>query len=901
LTTPGVLASKLMPPMPPPALVARSRIAERIAATPAARLVLVQGPAGFGKSTAMRQYYADAQAAGLAVSWLRLDSADNDVDRFLAHLAPALARLDADAAPAPVTLDCVHQVADYEAPFVLFIDEFELLDNPVVIALVRQMMDAAPGHGQFVVGSRKVPDLGLGRLRARNLLVEIGPADLRFALDETVELVRTRHRLPLSDDDLGQLQRCTEGWPAALHLASLSLASCQDRSGFVARFSGSNADITDYLAEDILARQPQSVRQFLLQTSVLDELCAPLCDAVCGRDDSAAMLAQLEQANLFITPLDSQRQWYRYHSLFSEFLHAQLQRQQFGALAPLHLAASAWYEAQARPVPAIEHALAASDVGRALALLAVHADPLIAHGRFGMLRLWFAALPDKALQPHPQLRISYAWVLSSTHNPAKAMAILEDIEQAAAPATLDNATRASVPAMRSLVHMMLDAPQACLDATGQDWPGMAADAPTAHATNAFFRAICLSTLDRFDEAIHTLDSARRSHASVGHVLGLALAERVHGAIEISQGRLGAATQRLQRALGAIAAQGAHPLGLGATVGVMLATALYERDELVEAERLLREYLSVANEAATPDLLICGHVTLARIVAIAGDQAGALALLADLEHLGHQWSLPRLVASAWLERARFAIAAQDYEAARDYLRYANNREVWLPFARFTMHANDLDTPSIGRLRLCIRSGEAAAVLPELRQRLREAEQKRRQRRALKLRILLAEALELTGQPSLAVRTLSDALRMAAPEGFVRTFAEESGTIAGRLLAMHQAGVGGDPDAAVPLAFVARILQAMGQAVAGGEAHEKEKEKEAADSPQLHQAIAQTGITNREIRVLQLLAKGYTNAQIAQQLFVAHSTVNAHLRNINQKLEVHNRTQAVARARELRLVS
>jgi LuxR family maltose regulon positive regulatory protein len=879
-------------------MVQRTGIGQLIQASSAARIILIHGPAGFGKTTVMRQYYESLLNQRTAVSWLRVDAADNDVDRFLAHLAPALQRLDAgndQNARVPVSLDSVYQVADYEAPFALFIDEFEVLENPVVINLVRQMIEAAPAHGRFVIGSRKIPEIGLGRQRASHQLVEIGPADLRFTLDEADELLRKQRALPLRDEDLGQLQACTEGWPAALHLAALSLAASSDSRGFVAAFSGSNADITDYLAEDILSKQPEDIRQFLLKTSILNELSGPLCNTLLGITDSARILERLERANLFILPLDANRVCYRYHSLFKEFLRTQLQRSHFDEIDALHLAASIWYEENGRPVPAIEHAVVTNNTDRILDLLTKHARPLLAQGRFSMLAPWFATLPVKTLQLHPQLCISYAWVLASIHQPGKAKAMLLDLGRPAVSDCLDGPSKANIRTLSSLAHVMLDDLAACFESSGKAWPVTPEEEPAAYGVNALFHALCLASLNRFDDAIYMLDCARRSHASAGHALGLAMAERMHSVIEMSRGRLSHAVKRLRRAFEDLAKEGSSPVGLGGTVAVMLATALYECNELVEAERLLREYLTVSNEAATPDVVICSHVALARITAFRGDRERALEVLSTLEQLGHQWSLPRLVASAWLERANIAMLAGQFDTARAYIQYADNHQIWLPFKNFTMYANDLESPAIVKLRLLIRTGEAAKALPELKKQLREAEDAGRYRRALKLKILLAEALEITNQGNLARRTLTEALRFAAAEGFVRTFAEEGPVVSRLLLEFHGAASEQGSEAAVPLAFVNRILEATGHKTAPAPEEEFED-----ISSQESQAKIRAGITKREVRVLQLLAKGYTNTQIAEQLFVAHATINAHLRNINQKLDVHNRTQAVAKARELRIV-
>jgi LuxR family transcriptional regulator, maltose regulon positive regulatory protein len=390
----NLLPSKLSPPRPPSFQLPRAQLGERINDAGDVRLIVLRAPAGFGKTTAMLQYAARRQATGAVIRWLNLDASDNDLGRFLAHFDAAIESVAprvGTASGEPGLLELIDRVAASRATFTMFLDDFEVVESLAVLDLIRRLVDHLPSGWQIVIGSRVVPGLGLGRLRARGQLLEVGPGQLRFSLEETAEYLRSRRGLTLGSSALGRLHKVTDGWATAVWLASLALEGHDDPGAFLATFSGSHAAITEYLGEDVLVRLPDAQREFLLRTSVLDELSAPVCDALLGHTGSAALLAELERANLFLTTLDNPGH-YRYHSLFREFLYAQLTQLDPAAVPVLHGRASQWFEGEERPVPAIEHALRACDYDCAARLLGIHAQRLLELGRFRLLARWLDSL-----------------------------------------------------------------------------------------------------------------------------------------------------------------------------------------------------------------------------------------------------------------------------------------------------------------------------------------------------------------------------------------------------------------------------------------------------------------------------------------------------------------------------
>lgn len=878
-----VLALKCRPPLPGVHEVSRSQLCDEIFAAGGARVVVIRAAAGFGKTTVMRQVHQRCVSSNLPCAWLTLDAADNDIGRFLAALAGALAgaipalgvgNIESGADSALVEL--IEHIGSHRQPFLLFLDEFESLVNPAALGLVRQVIDHLPPGAQLVIGSRSIPSLGLGRLRAQGKLLDIEPGQLRFSLDEASNLLRDQKHLPLSNEQLARLHQRTEGWPAGLSLASLALERGTGDPRLIDDFSGSDAAISDFLAEDVLARQPEDLRMFLLETSVLGEFTPALCNEVCGRDDSLAVIDRLERANLFLIPVDRERDIYRYHSLFAEFLRGQLEREQPSRARAIHLAASHWYERQQRPVRSIEHALQSGDLERALPLLAKHAEQLLMDARMRMLARWFGSVPPAALDAYPQLRLIHAWVLSFVRSPREALTLLDDVEKNS-PTSL--ALAEYLLGLRPLLLSLMDRPDDAYERGRENLPLL-----PEHATfSRHMLLIALATVSmirgNFDEAQAYIEEARRTQTAAVAMFSVAVTESIEGAMALMSGRLRDATVRLRAALNPDARTQSRNVKANAMAGILMAEALYEADELAQAERLLNIYAPLIKDGGLADQIVSGHVLLARIAGIGGDQERHFQLTKELEHLGHRLELPRVVASAKLERARFALLQGNAEVAAVELKSAQDDQLWERVARSAMAGNDADTLEIGQLRYLIRSERAEAALPRLDQALQEAEGRQRRRRVLKLRILLAEAAQASGQKKLAQLHIGQALSLAAPEGFRRTFLDEGPTVLATVSEWLQRSR--DLSGGRRIAEFAQALlgSAPEQKVSAGIEHPAPSEL----------------LTPKEIEALRLANEGLSNRAISERLFISESTVRTHMRNINTKLDVHSRTQAIAVAR------
>jgi len=904
---PFPVTSRLRPPVATGFEIQRTEVCERIFNAGAARLVLVRAPAGFGKTTVMVQVRRRFEETGLPQAWLTLDRADNDVGRFLAVLTaslepliPALRALRAapDQGPDELAFALIDTVAAHPAPLALFFDDFEVLQSPVVLGLVQELIEQLPRGAQLIIGSRGVPELGLGRLRARGRLLEVEPTQLRFSEVEVDGFLRQKRGLALQPEDIRRLHRSTEGWAVALWLASVALEHGDDPGRFIAGFSGSNAAVVEYLVEDVLSRQPEEVRGFLLRTSILAQLNPSLCDAVLGHSGSAALLRTLEQAHLFLIPLQADHSEYRYHGMFAEFLRTQLERQLPGELAALHRAAAQWFLGVGRPVPAIDHALAAGDLALALPLLEAQAQPLLDQGRVRLLARWLDPLLEGGqLAARPLLQVVHAWAVCLARGPRAAAPLLERLELRGDD---DARLRAHRLAMRPLLMVLMDRIDDAMPLTAE----LLAALPSSAAFARGFLEVVLANLTmiagRYHEALRLADAARSRQPEHSSSFNFALSEAAEGAVDLTQGRLRKAIARLRLAASAGTIDPSRATNGNAMAGVLLAEALYEADQCEQAERLLAVYVPLIRRVGIPDQLISAHVVMARIALDHGDADRAQQLLVELEHIGHRDGLRRVVLSARLERVRMLVVEDRLARARAELDRCNDKALWSRVSRLSLRANEVETYDVALARWSIASGHAGEMVDPLRQELDSAERSQRERRALTMRLLLAQALYRDEQRNKAMRVLAKAVRLAAAEGYVRAFLDE-----GRLLlamlnelrsapnALLEAGV--DVSDAVPLAFIDRMLRSPAMPALRVEAGPADAASRPVTSPPGEM------LTRKEIQVVRLAAEGLSNEQIAERLFVAETTVRTHLRNINVKLDARNRMEAIALARRAGLIA
>jgi LuxR family maltose regulon positive regulatory protein len=910
----ALLATKLHIPRARHGLVSRPRLVDRLTEAVAGELTVVCAPAGFGKTVLLADW---AQRSGQPVAWLSLDTGDNDPVRFWRHVAAALESIRGGVGerlapllgpPSPrsfeaVVTTLVNELDAAPGELVLVLDDYHLIESQAVHESVLFLLEHLPAGLSLAVACRADPPLPLARLRARGQLAELRSAELRFTLEEAAVLLRDAVGPDLPADAVAVLDARSEGWAVGLQLAALSLRGREDVAGFVAAFSGSHRYVLDYLAEEVLDRQPEPVRTFLLETAVLDRLCGPLCDAITGRAGGQRLLEAVDRANLFLTPLDDVRGWYRYHHLFADLLRVRLAQEQTERLPVLHRAGAAWYEQHGLADDAIRHALAAGDTVWAAQLIERHIGVMLGRGEGSTVSRWLAGLPDQLVRARSRLCVVQAYHAVMAGRADTAERWLDAAERALA-ATVDELAEggpvlvgwaagwppADAPGMVAVLRADLARLRGDADATARLAGQVLARLPAEEHGLRFVadwnlaRARWLN--GELGEAEHALAELVARAWKVGeHYRSLAVCWDL-GRVQRAQGRLGAALDTCRQALTA-GAEASGPLlpALGIThLGV--AAVRYEHDELADALEHATEGVAGCRQLAGTRLLAEGLVILARIRQAQGDQVGAMAAVEDAVRVGPSADVADLFNPAPAARARLLLAqgqlaeAAAWAAAKglgadDPASYLRERE-HMVLARLL-----LDQGEPERARGLVERLAAAAAA------------QRRTGSLIELGPLRARVRAACGDQAGALAALAEALTLAWPEGYVRVFADEGAPLASlldQLITARRRGAALAPG--VPGDYLGRVRAAFGP-----------DRSRVMPGPELAPAVAAglaEPLTDRELEVLGLLAAGLANKQIARELVVAQETAKKHVSHILGKLGAANRTQAVARARQLGLL-
>ena len=911
MSTP-LLTTKLYIPAPRPSVVGRPHLIARLNAGRHRKLTLISAAAGFGKTTLVSEWIQigrqehkktgfdvssterrQESSSPLAVAWLSLDEADNDPTRFLTYLVAALQRvapkvgagvlalLQSPQPPPPATIltALLNDIATILDKFMLVLDDYHLIENRAIDQALTFLLDHLPPQMHLVIATRADPDLPLARLRARDQLTEVRAADLRFTAAEAATFFNQVMKLALPPEAISALERRTEGWVAGLQLAALSLqgqqaAAPQDVNHFIQSFTGSHRFVLDYLVEEVLHQQSESIQTFLLHTAILDRLCGPLCDAVLGMEedqDSSLLLAQLERANLFIVPLDQERRWYRYHHLFAELLRQRLHQQMATSADPdndnvatLHLRASTWYEANGLELEAFHHAVAANDIGRADCLIEGKGMPLHFRGAAVPILNWLKSLPTTVLDAWPRLWTVYASVALVTGHITGAEEKLQAAELA-----LQAATAAPQPdEMRQDLVGRIAAIRATAAASQNQVEAIITHSQRAlahlHPNNLAFRT---STIWKLGYAYHLQGDRAAAGRAYREVIatGEASGNRVFtlmasiglGHLQELDTQLHLAAQSNRRILELVGEQALPVVGV---TYLGLARIHYQWNDLVAAEQYLQQGLVLAQQIENKAQFVSGEILQARLQLAQGNVTGAAARLAAVESLARRpellYQLPELLTTQVVTLLR-----QGHVADAAQLAQGHNL-------------------AIAQARVHLVQGRTAAALALVAAFRQQMEAKSWADERLKALVLQALAYQAQGEKDAAMQLLNEALALAEPEGFLRLFIDEGAPMA-QLLQRVQAEGGRMK------AYSQKLLAAFG---AQATIHPS-----SAILPPLVEPLSQ-----RELEVLQLIAQGLSNEEISQRLFLALSTVKGHNRIIFDKLQVQRRTEAVARARALGLL-
>jgi LuxR family maltose regulon positive regulatory protein len=931
----SLLQTKLYIPPIRRELVSRPRLLDWLNAGLHRNLMLVSAPAGFGKTTLVAEWLAVCERLEPKVraAWLSLDEGDNDTARFLAYLIAALRTIEANIgkgalsalqSPQPplaevVLTQLINEITAIPRSMILVLDDYHLLEAQAIHDALTFLLEHLPSQMHVVIASREDPPLPLARLRARDQLIELRATDLRFTSSEAADFLNRVMGLGLSAEDVAALEARTEGWIAGLQLAALalqgpiSMQGRKDPATLIESFTGSHRFVLDYLVEEVLEQQSKSIQTFLLQTTVLKRLTGSLCDAILSRgaeeqrsewdpDTSAPhlpsssasgqeILEHLERSNLFVIPLDEERRWYRYHHLFADLLWQRLHRTQPEQIPGLHGRASLWYEQNGFVDEAIEHALRAEDFGRAADLVEGRAETLWGSGEQIRLQGWLEALPAEQVCSRPQLCIFHAWGLFASGQQSAAKQSLQAAERAldrtagretdAAPAKRVHmpvsdmtkiqgraaAVRAFMASFRGDVSDIIQYSRQALERLPEQdlvWRSSATIAlGDAYSFNGELVAACRARLE-----------ALEASKATGNWYMILIASMKLAVTLRQQGQLQRVIETCQQQW-----QLAKESGLSQTavVGWLLAVwgeVLAELNDLERAIDRAERGTELTERSGDVAMIGWSYVCLVRALFSRGDMAGAEEIIQRMENIARETHVPPWITSlmaAW--QARIWLAQDKLDAASQWAQ-----ERGLDADRDPALVHEMEYIALARLLIAQGRQDEASKL--LRRLLDATEAGGRISRAIEILNLQALSAQAGDDTAKTMTSLERALSLAEPGGFVGIFVDEGPPMACLLYQALDRGIAPD--------YTRRLLAAFPVV---------EPEKTAPSSTKVPKSELIEPLSEREIEVLQLIAEGLTNREIATRLSLSVNTVKVHSRNIYGKLGAHNRTEAAARAQAL----
>lgn len=907
----SLLATKLFPVSPRPQRVHRSQLVDRLAEglRPGHKLTILAAPAGFGKTTLLGEWLANAQRRA---AWLSLDANDNDPARFLSYVVAALQTLDPGlgidairqlqagepALGEALLTSLLNDLARSPSDGLLVLDDYHLIDHRPIHDAVAFVLDHLPPQWQLALASRSDPPLPLARMRARGELIELRAADLRFTTAEAAGFLNQVMGLNLSAADIAVLETRTEGWIAGLQLAALSMQGRQDVSAFIQAFAGEHRFIADYLVEEVLHRQPDSVRQFLLQTSILDRMTGALCEAVTGQAGGSAQLEALERGYLFVIPLDNRRHWYRYHHLFAEVLQAQLRATHPDLVPVLQRRASLWHEQNGSITDAIRFALSSGDSLRAAELIERAVPTLRRHRQEGLLLSWLRRLPADVFANRPVLSGHYASVIlqnGELEGVDTYLSLAERWLDATADSTdvgmmvvVDQAEFRRLPGWvavhRAGLALTLDDIAATQTHARRALELVAPDDHLGRGAAAALQGLAAWWSGDLDVAHHSYRDSLAQMQQANHVSDMLGCSLVLADLRVAQGRLQDALRTCQEALHLVAGLSASVVRGTADMYAAMSEIHFERHDLVSAQACLARSQELGEGLGLPQYPYRWRVVLARLKQAEGDWNAALQWLDEARpRYTSDFSptirpIAALKARVWLAQGRVDDAAE--WARAQGLSTHNDLSYLLEFDHLTLARLLVAQGRDARAESILR--EAVALLERLQQ---SAELGGRSGSVIESLVLQALAHHARNDVQTALLTFERALQAAKPEGYVRVFVDEGAPMAHLVRVAAERGL-----------HAGRI----GQILTGAAATEPPTESVTAMRlPRMETALIEP-LSPRELDVLRLLRTELSGPEIARQLVIGLSTVRTYTKSLYGKLNVTNRRAAVERALELRLI-
>jgi len=886
------LRTKLYVPPLQSKWISRMRLLKRMDEGFERKLTLISAPAGFGKTTLLVEWIHQKK---IPVAWFSVDKKDNDPVHFLIYVIAGLQTLEPGIGKAALTLlqspqppplesiliNLINDISCIPTNATLVFDDYHAVDAKPIHDLIAFLLDHLPEHMHLVMATRSDPPLLLARLRSQNQLTELRAADLSFTTYETDDLFNKRLNLQLSTNDIQLLETRTEGWIAGLQLAALSLHGRKDPSNFLKTFKGDHRYIADYLTEEVLNRQPEQLRNFLLQTSILERLSASLCDAVTGQDNSRQVLNTLENANMFIIPLDEERCWYRYHHLFADLLEQRLRVKQGDLVAELHRRASQWFAKNGFKNEAVDHALIARDYPQAAQLIEEIAEIEWDRARESRLLQWFKKLPDKKIDANPKLCIFYARELFKSGYLDNAEKRLHAAEHMLESTSISDVNKEGLLGRIAVIRAYMSTRTGDLSRTIY-FSSQALKLLPRRDLN--WRSVAATTLgmgygsDKLVESQQAFVEAMKISKAAGNIYYHIFAGSCLGSIIFKRGKLKEAKDISRQLLRLAIESGIEQTGIVGSLYANLGMIFCEWNDLDEGIRLLNKGIELSELGRDPVILASCQVGLLRALMYRMDFAGAFKLMENInERTGHFTLPPWITNTISALNVFFWLGSGKLNAA---LQWAQQRGLSIDDNIDGSH----ELEYIALAHILITQNKLAEADRLLQRLIENAKAGDRVYMMIEMRLMRALIFKAKQDTAAALTELKFALSLAEPGGLIMIFVSKGKSVAELLeeICAVKKRDHDDTKAGFSLSYAKKIWSVF----------------QAGTTPKIDGLM--DPISERELEVLYLIAAGLSNREIADKLFISLNTVKTHTKNINSKLGVNSRIKAVARAKELGLL-